>query len=233
MEVWAEQHQALADAGFSPVLVDMRGHGASDKPGGPYSVEGWASDLTALLDALEIDRAALVGHSIGCTVVEQASVALGERCTALAMLGGALAFSDEFKAVLRERAAMARAGRLDEIGEAVATAGLTERAHAERPELVRRVVEMIASNDPEAYALSAEATAAGSMLDPERVGCPALAFTGAEDLVGPPEDAERIASAVPGGEATTVAGGAHMCMIEVGDRVSAILLDFLRKRGIG
>ena len=232
-EVWAEQRAALEAEGFDAIAIDMRGHGESAKPPGPYSVEGWAADLVGLLDALELERVVLIGHSIGCTVVEHAALELGERCAAIAMLGGALAFSDEFKAGLAERARLARAGRMREIGEAVAGTGLTQRAHAERPELVERVVELISANDPEAYALSAEATAAAVMREPELIACPALAFAGAEDPVGPPRAQEEIAAAMPAGESATVAEGAHICMLEVGERTTTTLLDFLRARTTG
>ena len=232
-EVWGEQRQAFATAGFDAIAIDLPGHGDSAKPPGPYSVESWAATVVGLLDELAIEHVALIGHSIGCTVVEQAAVSLGERCTALAMLGGALSFSEEFKATLRERAELARAGRMREIGEAVAKTGLTEGAHARRPDLAERVVELIASNDPEAYAESALATSRAAMTGPGDVGCPALAFAGAEDPVGPPAEAERIAAALPQGETAVVEAGAHMCMLEVGGRVSRVLLEFLQARTIG
>jgi 3-oxoadipate enol-lactonase len=227
-EVWAAQRTAAAEAGFDATAIDLRGHGESDKPDGPYSVEGWANDLVAALDGLGVDRAALVGHSIGCIVVELAALELGERCTALAMMGGALGFDEDFKATLRGRAELARERRMREIGEAVATTGLTERGRAERPELFEQVVELIAANDPDAYAYSALATAEGEMRDPDRIACPALAFAGAQDPVGPPAAQETIAAAMPTGESAVVPDGAHMCMLEVPDATTEILLGFLR-----
>ncbi len=232
-EVWSAQREALGEAGFDAVAIDMRGHGDSAKPAGPYSVEQWCADLTGVLDGLELERATLVGHSIGCTVVEHAALELGERCAALAMLGGSLSFDETFQATLRERAELARAGRMREIGEAVAGTGLTQRAHAEQPDLVERVVELIASNDPHAYAASALATAEGAMREPAEVRCPALAFAGAEDPVGPPGAAERIAAAMPAGESDVVPEGAHMCMIERAEATTTLLREFLQRAAIG
>lgn len=232
-EAWSGQLEALAGAGYDAVAIDLRGAGDSDKPQGPYSVEGWAQDLIALLEALGIERAALVGHSVGCMVVEHAALALQDRCPALAMLGGAVRWADGFESVLAERAELARAGGLQEIAEAVAATGLSEHARADDPELVERFVGMFAANDAEGYAESALATARGAMLEPERILSHALAFAGALDAVTPPAASKEIAAAMPRGEYTTVPDGAHWCHMEVPDSVNDRLLGFLEHAAIG
>jgi pimeloyl-ACP methyl ester carboxylesterase len=69
---WQPQLDALA-ATHAVVACDLRGHGAS--PGDPVdcSIETYADDVGALLEALDLDAAILVGHSMGCRVVLQAS----------------------------------------------------------------------------------------------------------------------------------------------------------------
>jgi 3-oxoadipate enol-lactonase len=224
---WWAQLAACRERGHRAVAHDQRGAGRSSKPAGPYSVEGWAEDLERVLDGLGVERAALVGHSVGCMVVEHAAVRLGERVWALALLGGALEWPDEARPAFEQRAAMARAGRLDEIAKAVATTGLTERCRHEEPALHGLMLELIASNDPDGYAESALATGAGSMRDPDRVSCPVLAFSGSEDPVTPPSFADEIAAAVPSGEAATIDAAAHWCMLERPDAVNAALFGFL------
>jgi pimeloyl-ACP methyl ester carboxylesterase len=230
---WGDTADALAEAGYDAIAIDMRGAGDSDKPPGPYSIEAWSADLIALLDALRIDRAALVGHSVGCMVVEHAALALEDRCSAVAMLGGAIRWADGFESVLTERAELARAGRMDEIAEAVAAAGFSEQAHAERPELIKAFMERFSAADPEGYAESALATARGTMLEPENVRCPALAFAGAQDVVTPPDASKEVAAAMPHGEFATVSGGAHWCLVELPEKVSERLLSFLRAAATG
>jgi 3-oxoadipate enol-lactonase len=232
-ELWAEQLTAIGGAGFDAIAIDMRGAGDSDKPRGPYSVEEWSRDLIALLEALGIWRAALVGHSVGCMVVERAALALQDRCAALAMLGGVVGWPEGAGSVFTERAELARAGRMREIAEAVAGTGLTPHAHAERPELVDSFIETFAGNDPEGYAESALATSRGSMLEPERIHCHALAFAGTEDPVTPPAASKELAAAMPRGEFATVPDGAHWCQVEVPAGVNVRLLDFLHRAAIG
>jgi 3-oxoadipate enol-lactonase len=62
--VWKDQAEAIAGK-HTVVLYDHRGHGRSDKPRGDYSVRSLAQDLHGLILGLHLDRAAVVGHSLG------------------------------------------------------------------------------------------------------------------------------------------------------------------------
>jgi 3-oxoadipate enol-lactonase len=63
--VWAEQLAPLLSAGYGPVLVDLAGHGLSEPAAQKQTVRGLAEDMVALLDQLEIERAAVCGLSLG------------------------------------------------------------------------------------------------------------------------------------------------------------------------
>jgi 3-oxoadipate enol-lactonase len=218
---------AACEGRYRGIAYDQRGAGRSDKPPGPYSIELWARDLVGLLDALGIERAALVGHSMGCMVVEHAALELAGRIWGLAMCGGIIKWPEEAKPVFAERAELARSRRMDEVAEAVATTGLSERCRDERPALHGLMIEMIAANDPDAYAESALAVGRGAMRDPASVPCPALAFAGSEDPVTPPTDAEAIAGAIPEARAARVDGAAHWCALEDPAATNRVLFGFL------
>jgi pimeloyl-ACP methyl ester carboxylesterase len=67
---WGYQVPALIASGYRAVVIDSRGHGRSTRDGRPYSYELMASDVLAVMDALDLDRAALVGWSDGaCTAL--------------------------------------------------------------------------------------------------------------------------------------------------------------------
>ncbi|HET7462034.1 MAG TPA: alpha/beta hydrolase [Longimicrobium sp.] len=63
------------DGGLRPVALTFRAHGESDTPEDGYTVERFAADVVAVLDALHLGQAALVGHSLGGTVVTHAAAA--------------------------------------------------------------------------------------------------------------------------------------------------------------
>lgn len=66
---WEPVMQRLADR-FTLIAPDLRGFGASDKPDGPFGAAEHAADLVALLDALDIPRAGVVGHDVGGAVMQ-------------------------------------------------------------------------------------------------------------------------------------------------------------------
>lgn len=69
------------------LAVDQRGYGESDKPDSTYSIAELAADAAAFLDALEIERATLVGHSFGSFVARQAVITNPDRFNALILIG--------------------------------------------------------------------------------------------------------------------------------------------------
>jgi 3-oxoadipate enol-lactonase len=226
---WWGQLAACEERGRRAIAYDQRGAGRSSTPAGPYSVELWARDLERLLEALGIERPILVGHSVGCMIAEQAAVRLGPRVRGLVLIGGALRWRPEAGPVFEERIRLARAGRMDEIARAVAETGLSERCRQHDPALHGLFCELIASNDPRAYAEWSAATAVGEMVELERVGCPTLALCGALDPVTPPAFAQAIVAAIPDARAGVIEGAAHWCQVEASAAVSAMLFEFLEE----
>jgi non-heme chloroperoxidase len=86
-QAWDRQVRLLVDSGHRVVAVDQRGHGASDKPLDGYDVERLSQDLVAVLDALGVDRCALVGWSFGGQVAFHLAAAHPDRVDRLVLVG--------------------------------------------------------------------------------------------------------------------------------------------------
>ena len=76
------------------LAVDQRGFGGSDRPESGYTIHEMALDVIAFLDALEIERVTLVGHSYGSFVARQAAITQPQRVVALALIGTGFAASN-------------------------------------------------------------------------------------------------------------------------------------------
>ena len=88
LEIWDEVAPQLANFG-RVVRFDQRGHGESSAPPGPYQRLDLARDAIAVLDALEIPRAVLVGHSMGGIVSMATALAFPDRVAGLVLVGTA------------------------------------------------------------------------------------------------------------------------------------------------
>lgn len=88
------------------IAYDQRGFGESDHPDSGYTIPGFAADLVSLLDALNIERAVLVGHSYGSFVARRAAMVAPERVAALVLIGTGASTkingADDLQAALRE-----------------------------------------------------------------------------------------------------------------------------------
>jgi pimeloyl-ACP methyl ester carboxylesterase len=76
------------------LAVDQRGFGDSDRPESGYAITDLGGDVIAFLDALQVERATLVGHSFGSFVARQAAIAHPERVNALVLIGTGFAASN-------------------------------------------------------------------------------------------------------------------------------------------
>jgi pimeloyl-ACP methyl ester carboxylesterase len=86
--LWDGVARELADAGHPVAAVDLRGHGRSSKPDGPYDVATVAADLVPLLDALGFDEVVLAGQSYGAIVVLELARLLGARVRRVVCVDG-------------------------------------------------------------------------------------------------------------------------------------------------
>jgi non-heme chloroperoxidase len=86
---WYSYSRVLSDlaARYHVFALDQRGHGDTDKPATGYAAAELAADALAFLDAMELPRAAVVGHSMGSEVAIELALAAPERLSALVLVG--------------------------------------------------------------------------------------------------------------------------------------------------
>jgi pimeloyl-ACP methyl ester carboxylesterase len=94
LEIWGGQADRLSDR-FRVLRYDLRAHGGTSAPREECSRHDLAADLVRLLDALGIERTAVVGHSAGGVVAQQTAVDFPARVTALGLVGTASECNDK------------------------------------------------------------------------------------------------------------------------------------------
>ena len=106
-EIWSGQSDRLRDR-FRVLRYDLRSHGDSDPVRAPCTRSDLAADLIALIDALEIDSAAVVGHSAGGVIAMHAAAEYPRRVSALGLIGTASECNEKTARWYRQTAARAR-----------------------------------------------------------------------------------------------------------------------------
>jgi 3-oxoadipate enol-lactonase len=225
LAMWEPQAAALRDR-FRVVRFDARGHGASPVPPGPYSLADLGADLLALLDRLEVDRAALLGVSLGGATAAWVAAHAPERVERLGDFFSSARF-DPTGAYL-ERAALVRAEGTGAVAAAVVERWLTPVLRERNPALAARMRAMIAATVAEGYAASAEAVSRADLRgDLARITAPTLVVSGSEDPATPPEHGRALAAGIPGARFVELAGAAHLGNVERPDEVTGLILDHL------
>jgi len=223
LHVWDWQVDLLATR-FRVVRPDLRGHGKSDVPAGPYRIEQMAEDVIALLDAMEIETFHLGGLSIGGLIAQQIAHLCRSRVESLTLCDTALVIPPATG--WRDRAALVREQGIAAIVDAVIARWVTA-SYLLTP-VTAALRQMLEATAPEGYAAACEAIASADLSSQtDTLRLPTLVLVGSEDLATPPASAQALAAAIPGARLVEIAGAAHIPTAEKPGAVGAAMLGFV------
>jgi len=228
---WDMQRYVLA-AFYRVIAFDNRGAGRSDKPFGHYSLEQMADDAIAVLDAVGVERAHVVGASMGGAITQIIAVKYPGRVRSITLACTAcrnhpwrreLLESWATRATEQGMGAMTREAARWVIGPRsfrrllpafgwLGPLALGRPSHA----FVAQVRAILATDESLADELS-------------NVTVPALVLVGNQDILTPRGDSEEIAERLPNAELVVISGAAHGFMVEHATTFNRVLLEFLRR----
>ena len=230
---WDAMVPLLVAAGYRVVRYDARGFGASITADVEFS---HSDDLRAVLDALGIERAVLVGNSRGGMLAFDTAVETPDRVVAVVGVGAGLAGFDG-GSTPEEDAIEAEYERVDAAGDAAALTAFEVGVWADGPgqpagraaPAVRDLVyEMnLPLNEPDhvpGRAIPLEPPARDRLAE---LTCPVLVVAGGLDFSGVAATARHLATVAPDARALVWPDVAHMIGMEVPDRLAATIVEFL------
>jgi 3-oxoadipate enol-lactonase len=227
--IWT--HQVAALDGWTRIAPDLRGMGQSDAPDLGYNMETYASDLAALLDLLGVDKAVLVGLSMGGYVAFEFLRRWRDRVRAFVLVDTrAEADTPEGKKNRDAAAATARDQGADAIAETMLPKVLGASTRAAAPATVERVRAMMAAT-PVAGIVGALAAMRdrpdSTQMLAGLAGIPSLVIVGDEDELTPAAQARAMADAIPGASLVVIRSAGHLPTIERPVETTDALLGFL------
>jgi 3-oxoadipate enol-lactonase len=226
---WDMQRFVLA-ARYRVIALDNRGAGRSDKPFGHYSLEQMADDAISVLDAAGVDRAHVVGASMGGAISQIVALKHPDRVRSLTLACTAcrnhpwrveLLTSWATRASERGMGAMTREAARWVIGPRsfrrllpafgwLGPLAMGRPTHA----FVAQVRAILATDETMADQLST-------------ITVPALIMVGGQDILTPRGDSEELADRLPNAELVVISGAAHGFMVEHASTFNRVLLEFL------
>ena len=228
--IWSAQARALA--GQCRVLTpDLRGFGRSSVTPGKVTVEQWADDLAAMLDALRIGEPIVLGGlSMGGYVAFRFFQAHRGRLAGLVLCDTKAAADTPQAAAGR----LETAARLEREGPQFLAETMLPRLLAPatfngRPEVVDRLREIIMAGDPVGYAATLRGLAERPDSTPvlPKIDCPTLLIVGRQDPLSTVAEMNAMARAIPASQIVEIDGAGHVTPMEKPEEVNRAMGEFL------
>ena len=216
-------------AGKAAVLTyDARGHGASAKPAGPYTVEQFADDLADLMDHVGWKDANVAGCSMGGCVALAFGIRHPSRANGLGLIDTTAWYGAEAPKAWGERADAAVSKGLASLADFQLTRWFSDAFRTEGGPVVKRALSVFLANDIQAYASTCRMLGAANMTaDLGRISAPTRIVVGEEDYAATVAMAETMKAGIKGSSLLVLAKARHLTPLEVPEKIVAELEKLL------
>ena len=216
---------------FRTIALDLRGHGRSRPASRPWSVLDLADDLRKVLDVLAIERAVVVGHSLGGMAALHMALACPQRLKALVLLStSADAETSERRTQLKTLAMTVRAvGPSRWLVRKAASIFFSSDYARRSPESIQRWCTAVRSMGKRALYQAVEAVRTRpSVMDRlDTIQTPALVFCNSGDPICDPDRSRAMAARLANGTARILPGGGHALPMEHPKTTARAIRDFV------
>jgi 3-oxoadipate enol-lactonase len=223
LEMWEPQIASLTER-YRVLLYDNRGHGRSDAPPGPYTLERIATDAQELIAGLELGPVLWCGVSLGGMVGMWLGANAPQTLTraVLANTSPLMGPPD----LWNERIELVQTQGMEALAQVIVPRWLTPGFAAEHPDINARLARMIAETPAQGYIGAAMAIRdmdlRGSLA---RITVPVLVIAGSQDPATPPAMGEQIAGGVTGAR-FAILEAAHLSNIEQPEEFNRLVRNF-------
>lgn len=231
LSMWDPQIPALTSR-YCVLRYDTRGHGKTDAPEGPYSLEQLAEDARALLQALEIPRTHFVGLSMGGFIGQVLALTSPQMLQSLVLCDTTSRIPPEARSNWDERIRVATTQGMEPHVEPTIGRWFTGPFREQRADVVNPVRGMIRGTNPQGYIGCCRAIASLDLTDRlNTITVPTLVIVGEDDPATPVAASRTIREGIKGSDLVILKSASHLSNIEQAQSFNQALLGFLAKRG--
>jgi len=226
---WAYQLDDFS-ARYKTIVFDNRGLGGSDKPAGPYTTAQMAADACGVLDALGVERAHVLGVSMGGMIAQEFALAYPERVDKLVLCctcSEPSAFDLRLYRIWEQTAPLLG---LPQMMKELLLWCFTHEFFQQNPEAAQETEEALTgiTQPVEAYLSqlhSIQVHNATARLG--QISAPTLVLGAPKDLIFPPDQSQQLHDGIPGSQLAFTAHGGHAFLWEWPEEFNKAVLDFL------
>ncbi len=232
---WGEPFLNLLEARFKTIVIDNRGTGESDKPEKPFSLADIAADAVSVLDHAKIDRAHVMGISMGGMVAQEFALNHPTRLRGLVLgctlcgLSHSVAGDPEALAALQVNPGAPLAPQVERLLAACCSKPFLSSAKGQAV-LKERVAEVMnyAITPLHTYQLHWGAIGGFDTFDRlPQIKAPTLVITGTSDLLVPDANSDIIKDRIPGARIYKISGAGHVFFWEAPEATAGMVTQFL------
>ena len=229
LSMWDPQVPALASR-YRILRYDTRGHGGTDAPDEPYSLEQLAEDARALLQALGIARTHFIGLSMGGFIGQVLALKYPQMVQSLVLCDTTSRVPAEAKPMWEERIRVARTQGMAPQVEPTIGRWFTEPFRTQRPDVIDRVRALIRGTKPVGYIGCCHAIAALDLTNRlHQITTPTLVIVGEEDPATPVAASRTIHERIKGSELVILKSASHLSNMEQPEAFNRAVTSFFAK----
>lgn len=228
---WDRVTPLLQDHG-DVLVYDCRGHGRSDKPNGPYTVELFADDLADLLNHVGWRTATVCGASMGGTVAIAFAAAYPDRVRALGLFDTTCWYGAEAPAQWAERAQKALDEGLPSLIGFQKTRWFSDSFRDNNPDIVEQAISVFLANDVRCYAETCRMLGAADKREAlKSFKMPCAILVGTEDYATPVAMAKALEAGIAGSTLEVIENARHLTPLEVPETVAGKIIGLIEAAG--
>ena len=224
---WEEQIPVFSKK-FKVITLDLRGHGQTDKPRGPYSITMFAEDIAELIKSLKVDPVHVVGISLGGAIGFHLAIDHPDITKSLVVVNMSASVpikSLKEKQMFFLRVLIVKMMGMKKMGEVLAKRLFIK---PEQEELREKMASRWAENDKKAYLSSLKTLKNWSVLERlHEIKCPTLLVSSDEDYT-PLSAKEEYTAMIPNAKLVVIEDARHAVSVEKPGELNTILMDFLK-----
>ena len=228
--MWVPQ-LAILGTSHRVLCFDTRGHGSSDAPSGPYSLEQLGEDAVGLLDTLGIDQVHFVGLSMGGMIGQSVALNHPERLLSLTLCDTTAFIPQDALPIWRDRIQTVRSKGLKAVVNETMERWFTPPYLRRNPPEVKIIRDQFVATPVEGYIGCSEAIMKLDYLERlTEIRVPVQIMVGEEDPGTPVTAAEAMHERISGSELMVIPSAAHLSNIEQAETFNGALTAFLERR---